>query len=575
MKNMSTKMKLVLSFSVIIVINIFFGLCSLYFLNVVNGRVVEANSWTEGIAELGDMQFAITSLRRYDLNYLQQLEVKQKQETLQNREKVLHVAEEVMGGYRNDVLVISYDTEEQRQEDLAIINLIISNWKAYLETSQKLLNKSDTGDTAEVLALVNGESFNAFTELEDSVVSLIDFNKAGCQAVMQQSEEIYQSTKRFIISILLFAMAFSALVPILLVRHIRKSINDLLRVSEAVGRGILTVSAKIFSNDEFGQLAHQYNHTIANIKSLVSKIQESAAYMVRAAQDFHETASRSSTRTDMIVHNIEQVSVQSTKQRMEMESMRASINGMVEGISTITGTLDTIVQGAEESVQISNDGRESMQKAISQMNTIESAVNLSSEVVSALGKRSNEIGLIVGTIAGISSQTNLLALNAAIEAARAGEQGRGFSVVAGEVKKLAGESQVAIKDISPLISSIQEETSRSVEAMITGKEEVRKGTLAMDDGGHAFDELAKRAVQSSGALESIATLTHKLSSETSGIASAVRNVESLGREIEENAQSIVTATEEQSSLMSKVSNSSQELTGIASDMLGLIQRFTV
>ncbi|MDR0363135.1 MAG: methyl-accepting chemotaxis protein [Planctomycetota bacterium] len=59
------------------------------------------------------------------------------------------------------------------------------------------------------------------------------------------------------------------------------------------------------------------------------------------------------------------------------------------------------------------------------------------------------------TIQALSFQTRLLSLNASIEAARAGRLGRGFSVVADEVKRLAGESETEAEKIVPRMENME------------------------------------------------------------------------------------------------------------------------
>jgi methyl-accepting chemotaxis protein len=67
---------------------------------------------------------------------------------------------------------------------------------------------------------------------------------------------------------------------------------------------------------------------------------------------------------------------------------------------------------------------------------------------------------LTDTIRGIARQTEILAINAAIEAARAGEAGRGFAVLAGEVRRLATQSNESAArinhDITRLVKTVED-----------------------------------------------------------------------------------------------------------------------
>ncbi|MBL1377386.1 methyl-accepting chemotaxis protein [Zobellella iuensis] len=83
-------------------------------------------------------------------------------------------------------------------------------------------------------------------------------------------------------------------------------------------------------------------------------------------------------------------------------------------------------------------------------------VQSSQSVMEQLLRSGQSINAMVSSINAIADQTNLLALNAAIEAARAGDAGRGFSVVATEVRTLAGRASDSASEINAVVSQNQQ-----------------------------------------------------------------------------------------------------------------------
>ncbi|MFS0752138.1 methyl-accepting chemotaxis protein [Oceanobacillus sp. 1P07AA] len=86
--------------------------------------------------------------------------------------------------------------------------------------------------------------------------------------------------------------------------------------------------------------------------------------------------------------------------------------------------------------------------------TVSEIMDENAEMINTFLSQTNEINSIVTTVKSIARQTKLLSLNAAIEAAHAGEFGKGFNVVANEVKKLAGDVENSVVDISQIVDSI-------------------------------------------------------------------------------------------------------------------------
>jgi methyl-accepting chemotaxis protein len=224
------------------------------------------------------------------------------------------------------------------------------------------------------------------------------------------------------------------------------------------------------------------------------------------------------------------------------DSFQASVDGVVQSVSTASVTMLSLAKVMSQAVRRASDCSTTIAAASHQATVnvetaaaASEAINRSiaevsgrasqaaqfsgraasqaleaSDKVAKLADSANMIGEVIKLISGIADQTNLLALNATIEAARAGEAGKGFAVVASEVKNLAQQTANATEKIGAQITRMQDDTSGVVGVI----EEISR----------VVETLNQSSVMIAGAMAKQQAATHDIAQSTTQAAKGTREV---------------------------------------------------
>lgn len=630
--NLAVGAKLAVSFGVILLLTGLTGAAGFIAATQLSegGRKLAVES-VPGVATIGELAAVGRDLR---IRTIRLALAKSKKDFDQELESINQTREEW------DAAVKAYEATIVKAEDRALFEKLLEAREGQKKYGDEILALAQAGETERAKQVLDGASRDQFrNEFVPATHALTEWNLKDAERNGKNLEATSAGAKTMVAIFTCLAVALGVLCTILVTKLILAPIRVLSEKMTRLNEGCLTgltggiqamesgdlrVEVKATTTpiespgrDELGTLCEVFNSMLAKaqatiisyestrkgLSSIVATIQRTSDELAATSSQVQSSARVTEDAANHIASNIVQVSssaeeaAKSTEQIADgSESLAISAQSAAAAVAKLDETIQFLDQSSAGQLSATSaaektalNGGDSVLKTIQSMARIQEQMKETGTAISELGKKGEQIGVIVQTIEGIAQQTNLLALNAAIEAARAGEQGRGFAVVADEVRKLAEDSTVSAKQIAELILAVQKGVLDAVKTMEASQSEMNEGSSLAQEAGRALVEIqdsskavAKAAVLGSQGVESM-RVDFKSVSEAIASAAAISEETAAGaeemsaaaEEVSASAQTVGAAIQEQRSQIEEVAKSSVRLHQLAQDLSEVTGKFAI
>ena len=372
------------------------------------------------------------------------------------------------------------------------------------------------------------------------------------RAVVRNVKESVGSLQDTTMAFVVVAIAAGiVVVGILISVYVSAAISANLRVGVAAANEIaknnLNVPVKIYSKDEFGELAQA-------LRVMRDDLSESVSLIRNLAFDLNK-------ELDGTKNSANSIMTSSREAEQQVISVAAASNQMVSTTQEIAANCERAAQLADQSSNVTQDSVKLIRTTIEDIRNQSKYTTEDAHKVQALAEQTQKIGSIVGTIDEIAAQTNLLALNAAIEAARAGEAGRGFAVVADEVRALASRTAASTKEISAMVAGVQADSEAA--------------TTSMNESVEQMNLVAEEASDLENTLGCIRDSVNNVNDQIIQIASAAEEQINATSEISNNMQGISEMAQQSVDVASNASNVATYCTNLIDGLLSELDFFTL
>lgn len=330
---------------------------------------------------------------------------------------------------------------------------------------------------------------------------------------------------------------------------VRKAVAEL----NSLSNKITTASGKVIEAEEIqakgvtatSSAVTEINASIREVADGVANLSLSAADTSSSILEMTASVEEVAINSDSLSRLVDEVSSSIIQMAASIKQIDSSVQNLMEASSTTASSvaqMDTAIRQIEatarETATISGEveqeaerGKRAVEDAITGIVAIQRSSRITTEVIDVLSRKVEDIGGIISVIDEIAEQTNLLSLNAAIIAAQAGEHGRGFAVVAGEIKELAERTRTSTREIAEVITGVQNETKRAVEAISRADKSIADEERLSANADEALGKIVKRAREASSRVAEIARATVEQSTGSKMIREAINRVADMTTQI--------------------------------------------
>lgn len=473
-----------------------------------------------------------------------------------------------------DAILQEYATLAKMDGSADGLDEMLGYWDSFKKSMPAVMTAVQQGGTQAGIDEYNRKGKDDTVKLRDSLNSLINITKEEAKAANEAATESGRISMMVMLITTIVCVLLLLAFSYKLINSIRGALNIMVHVCEKLSSGNFVVHTEPSQRkDELGDLQRALYDMTLKIGDLLKEVSKTTEQMAAASQQLNSSSMESANAATSVAQSVADAAAVVVQQQTAVTNGTDSVASISQSVKSISQETEEVSQEADQAAKKAEAGNLVVEKSVNQIHSVEEKVRTTAQLVDELGARSQEIGAIVDTISDLAGQTNLLALNAAIEAARAGEQGRGFAVVAEEVRKLAEQSATAAQQIADLIGRIQDDTSKAVASMDSGRQAVVQGAESVEGLRQVFEEINGLVINVAGKIESMSDSIQHVAGQSSEITNHMEQIDTGAAKVADNMQSISAATEEQSASAQEIASASDSLARQAQNVQEKLQKF--